>query len=253
MRFENKTVIVTGAARGIGKGIALAFAREGANLIVADIDDGDAKKSAEELDKLGATSISIRTDVSSSRDVKQLVDKTVQQFGRIDVLVNNAGIGKPVTIDKLTEDEWDRTLAVNLKGVFLCSKAVMDIMRRQKYGRIINIASLAGKIGGVFIGADYSASKAGVISLTKSFAKHLGKFGITVNAVSPGTVMTSMMDYWPKKTLNKILKSVVIGRFGLPDDIAQAVLFLSSESAGWITGEILDVDGGESAFYQLER
>jgi 3-oxoacyl-[acyl-carrier protein] reductase len=129
----------------------------------------------------------------------------------------------------------------------------MDIMRRQKYGRIINIASLAGKIGGVFIGADYSASKAGVISLTKSFAKHLGKFGITVNAVSPGTVMTSMMDYWPKNMLDKILKSVVMGRFGLPDDIAQAVLFLSSEKASWITGEILDVDGGESAFYQLER
>ena len=253
MRFESKTVIVTGAARGIGKGIAQAFVQERANVVVADIDGDGAKKAAKELEKLGATSIPIRTDVSNSLDVKQLVDKTIQQFGRIDVLVNNAGIGKPVTIDKLTEDEWDRTIAINLKGVFLCSKAVMDIMRRQKYGRIINIASLAGKIGGVFIGADYSASKAGVISLTKSFAKHLGKFGITVNAVSPGTVMTSMMDYWPKKMLDKILESVVIGRFGLPDDIAQAVLFLASEKASWITGEILDVDGGESAFYQLER
>ncbi len=253
MRFESITVIVTGAARGIGKGIALAFAQEGANVIVADIDGDDAKKSAEELGKLGTNSLYVRTDVSNSLDVKRLVDKTVQQFGRIDVLVNNAGIGKPVTIDELTEDEWDKTLAVNLKGVFVCSKAVMDVMRRQKYGRIVNIASLAGKIGGVFIGADYSASKAGVISLTKSFAKHLGKFGITVNAVSPGTVMTSMMDYWPKNMLDKILQSVVIGRFGLPDDIAQAVLFLASEKASWITGEILDVDGGESAFYQLER
>ncbi|MBE0478668.1 SDR family oxidoreductase [Candidatus Aerophobetes bacterium] len=242
--LEAKVAVVTGGARGIGKAICLTFAGEGADVLVCDIDYEAATKTASEIKDKGFSALPVKLDVSRGDEVRKVFKEIVEEFKRVDILVNNAGITCLTPLEDISEEEWDRVLAINLKGCFLCSQAVMQVMISQEYGKIVNIASLAGKIGGIIVGANYSASKAGVISLTKSFAKKLAPYGVNVNAVCPGQIKTRMTDIWSKEDREKLAKQIPLGRFGEPQDIAEAVLFLASDRAKFITGEVTDVNGG---------
>ncbi len=185
MRLKDKVSVVTGAARGIGEAIALTFAKEGSHVAVLDLIADQASRVAEKVQAMGRKSLAIGMDISKSPEVNRAIQQVLDKFGRVDILVNNAGICQAKAIEQITEEEWDRLFAVNMKGVFLCSKAVMGIMKRQKYGKIINLGSIAGKIGGLLAGAHYSATKAGVMCFTKSLARELAPFGVNVNAIAP--------------------------------------------------------------------
>jgi len=240
MRLKNKVAVVTGGGRGIGKAICQVLSREGSTVVVADVDIESARKVSGELSKLGQRSLAIEVDVSSSQQVSEMIKCVIQELGTVDILVNNAGIRGMGKIEEMSEEDWDRVIAVNLKGTFLCSKAVIPAMRKKKTGRIINIASVAGKTGGVIAGANYAVSKAGIICLTKSLAKELAPYGITVNAIAPGMIKTHMTEDFPEN----ISQLIPLGKKGLAQDVANAVLFLASSDADYITGEILDVNGG---------
>ena len=246
MRCEGKVSIVTGGAAGIGKATALALAREGAHVAVLDVDGKRAELVSAAVREIGRKSIAISTDVSRSEEVDRSVQRVLKEFGRIDILVNNAGICQVVSsVEAITEQDWDRMLAINLKGVFLFSKAVMGIMKRQKAGKIINMGSLAGKVGGIATGAHYAASKAGVICFTKSLAKELAPFGIHVNAIAPGVIETDMTRMITGGDWENYLSIIPLGRIGLVEELAKVVVFLASDDASYITGEIIDVNGGQ--------
>ena len=247
--LTGKKALVTGASRGIGQGIALALARQGADVAV---NYRSSKERAEavvaEIKKSGRDSFSVQADVSKKEEVERMVKEVAERFGRIDVLVNNAGIAIFKSFDQLEEEDWDQTLAVNLKSQFLCAKAVVPIMEKQGWGRIINIASIAS--GGVGVGflnlAHYCASKGGVIALTEELALELSPKGITVNAIGPGVIdtdMTASLKNDPK-TLNGLLARIARRRLGKPEDIGAAAAFLASDEADYITGAVLYVDGG---------
>jgi 3-oxoacyl-[acyl-carrier protein] reductase len=246
MRFKDKVAIVTGSARGLGKEIAQGLAREGASLVVSDIEENALVKTAEELTSSFGTRVeAIQANVKRRDEICALVKSADQTFGRIDILINNAGICSLRGIEEVTEEEWDEMMNVNLRGVFFCSQAVTPLMKRQGSGTILNMASIAGKVGGVVVGPHYSASKAGVICLTKSFAKALAPYGIRVNAVSPGPTDTEMTREWPQDLRENFAKQIPLGgRFAESRDICEAALFLVSDGARFITGEILDVNGG---------
>jgi len=244
VRLDGKVAIVTGAGRGIGRAIALALTREGADVIVNDVDPPSAEATANEARTMGRRALSIVADVSKKEEVIKMVETAIKAFGKIDILVNNAGIFSSIPLEDMTEENWDKTLKINLKSVFLCSQAAMKFMKLQKSGKIVNIASLAGKVGGIVAGADYAASKAGVLCLTKSLAKQLAPYGINVNAVAPAWIETDMMKDWPKETKEAVLKQIPLGRFGKPEEVAEAVAFLVSEGAGFITGATIDINGG---------
>lgn len=245
MRFQGKTVIVTGAGAGIGRAVSLGFAQEGAKVALWDLNHGAALEACSEIRGMGAEAIARQVDVSKWPQVQEAVQELVSFWGRLDVLVNNAGICLLGSIESIEERDWDRVMEVNLKSVFLCSKAVMGTMKAQAGGAIINMGSIAGKVGGIAVGAHYSASKAAVMCLTKSLAKELAPCGVRVNAVSPGVVETDMTRMITKGDWSSYLSQIPMGRVGSPQEVAKAVLFLASDEACYITGEILDVNGGQ--------
>jgi 3-oxoacyl-[acyl-carrier protein] reductase len=243
--LEDKVAIVTGAGRGIGRAIALALARAGAKVVISDINLANAQAVAAEIAADGRPTLALEADVSSEAHAGHIVSASLAQFSKIDILVNNAGILSTGPILETSVEAWERTHAVNLKGVFLCTKAVLPQMMAQRSGRIINIASAAGKRGGGFFGnACYSSSKGGVIAFTKAAAREAGPYNITVNAVAPAMIETEMIGGMPLDTRERLLRSLPLGRTGSVEDVAAAVCFLASPSAGFMTGEIMDVDGG---------
>ncbi len=240
MDFSKKTVIVTGSARGIGRVVAERFSSLGANLVISDIDQEQAEAVAGEI---GGTAIGLKADVTNADDVKNLFEKTIKEFGQIDVVVNNAGITRDGLLIRMHEKDWDMVLDINLKGAFLVTKSAAKLMMKQRYGRIVNISSVVGLTGNAGQ-ANYAASKAGLIGLTRSTAKELGARGITVNAVAPGFIATDMTADLPEEAKEMFLSKLLVKRAGTPEDIASAVTFLSSDEASYITGQVLTVDGG---------
>jgi len=243
--YQNKVAIVTGAGRGLGKAIAIALARRGTHVVVADINWDNAQKVADEIRDSGSQAVAVKTDVTDQGQVENMVAICLKTFGRIDILVNNAGITAPTPLVEITLEEWERMMAVNLRSVFLCSKAVFPTMTSQRSGKIINIASVAGKRGGGILGTScYAASKGGVIAFTKAIAREGAPYGINVNAIAPGLSDTDMTkDISPEKR-EALLNMVPLRRAGKPEDVAAAACFLASDEADFITGEIMDVDGG---------
>jgi NAD(P)-dependent dehydrogenase (short-subunit alcohol dehydrogenase family) len=244
MRFEGRVALVTGAGGGIGEATARRFAREGAIVVVNDLDVELARPVVTSLQKEGARALSVVADVTKRADVEAMMTHIVGEFGRLDVLVNNAGINRDAMSHKMTEDQWDQVLTVNLKGTFLCAQAALARMLEHGWGRVINTSSVGwlGNIGQ----ANYSASKAGVIGLTRTLALEYAKFGITVNCVAPGPVMTRMLAGVPDSIREKIVARVPTGRIARPEEIAGVHAFLASEDAAYITGQVIFVDGGMS-------
>ncbi len=244
MKLEGKSALVTGASRGIGREIALALAKEGANVLVNySGSEAKANEVVQEITAMGRQAIAFQCNVADSENVKEMVKETINQFGSLDILVNNAGITRDNLLMRMKEDEWDDVINTNLKGVFLCTKAVSRQMMKQRAGRIINIASIVGVIGNPGQ-SNYVAAKAGVIGLTKTAAKELATRGITVNAVAPGFITTDMTDNLDEEVKTTMLKQIPLGKFGDPKDIARVVSFLASEDGNYITGQTIHVDGG---------
>lgn len=243
-RFEGKTAIVTGASRGIGREIALKLGREGAKVVV---NYSGSKDKADEVVAMiiedGGEAFAFQANVSDSEQVKAMIDTTMETFKSIDFLVNNAGITRDNLLMRMKEDEWDDVIDINLKGVFLCTKAVTRQMMKQRAGKIVNLASVVGVIGNPGQ-ANYVAAKAGVIGLTKTTAKELATRNITVNAVAPGFITTDMTDTLPEEVKNQMQTAIPLGKLGKAEDVAAAVAFLLSEDASYITGQTINVDGG---------
>jgi 3-oxoacyl-[acyl-carrier protein] reductase len=240
MDFSGKTVVITGSARGIGRRIAERFAAQGANVVISDIDQAAVEKVAAEI---GGPTIGVQANVTSAEAVDNLLAKTQEKFGRVDIVVNNAGVTRDTLMIRMDEKDWDMVLDINLKGAFLVSKAAAKIMMKQRSGRIVNISSVVGLTGNAGQ-TNYSASKAGLIGLTKSAARELAGRGITVNAVAPGFIETDMTKELPEAAKEEFSKKIALGRLGKPEDIASAILFFASDDASYITGQVLAVDGG---------
>ncbi len=244
MKLKDRVAIVTGAARGIGKAIVWTLRREGAAIALVDIESERLELLKNEIRANGGRATAISCDITKSSEVREMVSQVQNDFGRVDILVNNAGIIRRGTIETVTEEDWDRVIEVNLKGTFNCSKAVVEIMKRQGYGKIVNVSSIAGKLGDITSAPGYGPSKAGVDALMKTLARQLAPYGINVNGVSPHAIETEMSAQWSEQRRKEIIASIPLGRLGKPGDVAEAVLFLVSDEASFITGEILDVNGG---------
>ncbi|HHV29312.1 3-oxoacyl-[acyl-carrier-protein] reductase [Acetivibrio mesophilus] len=244
MQLKGKTAIITGAGRGIGKAIALKLGNMGANIVLNGTPASDSvDATAEEFKAAGINVVITKGDVSNPEDVENMVKTAVDTFGRVDILVNNAGITRDMLMLKMSEKDWDDVLDINLKGAFLCTKAVSKIMLKQKSGKIINITSVAGVMGNAGQ-ANYSASKAGLIGLTKSTAKEFASKGICCNAVAPGIIITSMTDVLPDKVKENYLNNIPLKRFGTPEEVANVIGFLASDDSNYITGQVINIDGG---------
>jgi 3-oxoacyl-[acyl-carrier protein] reductase len=243
MRLKNKVALITGAARGIGKEIALVFAQEGANIVVCDVNRPQIEEARKEIEAQGVQVMGLEADVTNFAEVEGMINKILDKFKRVDILVNNAGITRDGLLLRMSEADWEKVLAVNLKGTFNCIKAASRIMIKQRAGKIINIASIIGIIGNIGQ-ANYSASKAGIIALTKTAARELASRSINVNAVAPGFICTQMTERLPDELKNKMLAQIPLNRFGLPRDVANVCLFLASEEACYLTGQTIVVDGG---------
>ncbi len=243
MRLHNKTAIITGAGQGIGKATALLFAREGANVVLVDINETAALQAASELVKQGGRAVGVKTNVAVLTEAEAAVNMTIQTFGAVHILINNAGITRDATLAKMTEEQFDQVISVNLKGVFNMAKAASVPMVAAGYGRIVNTSSVVGLYGN-FGQTNYVATKSGVIGMTKVWARELGRKGVTVNAVAPGFIATDMIATVPEKILTSIKERTPLQRLGEPIDIANAYLFLASDDAAFVTGTVLSVDGG---------
>lgn len=243
MDFKGQVGVVTGGTRGIGKAIAEGLAREGAHVIVAGRNLDAAKEIAASLSVQGVRALGIRLDVSNAGEVERAFEEIRKDFGRIDILINNAGITRDGLLMRMKEEAWDAVLDTNLKGVFLCSREVIKDMARQRYGRIVNITSVAAFMGNPGQ-ANYSASKAGIVGLTKTVSREYAGRGITVNAVAPGFIETAMTDVLPENIKEEMKKLIPLGRFGTVEDVAKAVVFLASPDSGYITGQVIHVNGG---------
>jgi 3-oxoacyl-[acyl-carrier protein] reductase len=246
MDFTGKVALVTGSGRGIGKAIALKLAENGATLVINDVgDSAPAEQTVAEIKNLNRQAIVVMADVSSSADVTKMVETAIATYGKVDILVNNAGITRDQLTMKMTDEEWDKVLAIDLKSVFLCTRAVLRPMLKQRSGRIISMSSVVGIIGNTGQ-ANYAAAKAGIIGFTKTIAKEVASRGITVNAVAPGFIDTPMTQTLPAERKQALLANIPLGYLGTPRDIAETVAFLASEEARYITGQVITVDGGIS-------
>ncbi len=240
---KEKVAVITGASRGIGRSIALALAAQGATIVAVDMDQASTEAVVAELQAAGSKALAVVGNVTVSADVERMIEAATEAFGRVDILVNNAGITRDGLLMRMKDEDWDAVLNVNLKGAFLCTRAAFKVMSKQRYGRIINIASVVGQMGNAGQ-ANYCASKAGLIGLTKSNAREMAKRSITVNAVAPGFIATAMTDALSDKVRSELTAQIPLERLGSADDIANAVVFLASEAAGYITGHVLSVNGG---------
>ena len=243
MELEGKIALVTGAAQGIGKAISLLLAQRGADIVVSDINIEKAEETAKEIETLGRKAMATRANVAVFHEVEKMVQEIIDRFSRIDILVNNAGIARDKLLLRMTEEDWDLVLDINLKGTFNCTKAVIRYMSKQRSGKIVNIASVVGEMGNAGQ-ANYSASKAGVIGFTKTIAREFAGRGINVNAIAPGYIVTPMTDALPEKAKEELKRMIPMERLGQPEDVAQAALFLVSDASGYITGQVINVNGG---------
>ena len=239
MRLAEQVAVVTGSAKGIGRAIAIGIAREGADVILTDVDIERAEMVAQKIESLNRKGVPIRADVSENKEIVMMVKKALSIFGKIDILINNAGIIKRGSLEDHSEEDWDSVIAVNLKGTFNCCKEIVPIFKKQQHGKIVNISSVAGKIGDVASAPSYGSSKGAIIAFTKSLARELAPYRINVNGVAPHAIETEMSAEWSEDKRRQIISQIPLGRLGKPEEVAETVLFLVSEGASIITGEII--------------
>lgn len=245
MEFAGQTAIVTGTARGFGRAITRRLARGGARVVAADINVPGAEETVTLVRQDGGEALAVQVDVASAASVEMMVKTALARFGgRVDILVNNAAIWQLLPTEELSEADWDRVVDVNLKGVFLCCRAVIPVMKQQGRGHIVNIASIAARNGGTMAGVHYVASKGGVLAMTKKLGKELGQYGIVVNGLNPGTSQTEMTATWDPTIIEGIIRNTPLGRTVTPEDIAEVVAFLASDAARFVHGETVEVNGG---------
>jgi 3-oxoacyl-[acyl-carrier protein] reductase len=243
-RFTGKAAFITGAAQGMGYQLALDMAKEGAAVVISDVDDKSLAEAGEVLKKQGARCLALKCDVSSRKEVEAAINKTVESFGRLDILVNNAGLLKSFSIEDTTDELINATLDINIKGILYAIRAVTPVMKKQQYGRIVNVASITGKNGDNSTTFVYGASKGAVISLTRSVARQLGPFGVTCNAIAPHAVMTKMMEYWDDAKKAEAAGKIPVKRLGTIQDMSHLMMYLASDEAGFVNGETVNINGG---------
>jgi 3-oxoacyl-[acyl-carrier protein] reductase len=243
--FQDRVAIVTGGASGLGKAMVMRFVEEGCRVVIPDINGAAAAATAAEIEKkVPGRAISLQVDVTDQDDVKRMIKTVLDNWGRIDILVNNAGICPVVAFEDLTVEMWDKVMAVNLRSMFLCTQSVVAVMSKAGYGKIVNIASFAGQAGGIVAPVNYSASKGGVISFTRALARIYSNKGINVNAVAPGTIRTPMTDVFPPEGKARLVATIPMGRLGEPEEVADGVVYLASDRASYVTGQVLSINGG---------